>query len=223
MGPRPVAAEKGAKMKVDLMNMNGEKVGEVELPAEVFEAPISVDLMHQAFVRQMANAHLGTHDTKVRGEVAGGGKKPWKQKGTGRARQGSIRAAQWVGGGRIQTPHPRKYTKAMPRKMRQAAMRSALSVRASERSVVVVDNMSLPELKTRLMAQSLNSLVGTASALVLIPEMNEQYDRIIRSANNLPDVKTLQTGYLNVRDILNYQKIVMPAAALDQIVTHLGQ
>lgn len=210
-------------MKVDLMNMNGVKVGEVELPAEVFEAPISVDLMHQAFVRQMANAHLGTHDTKVRGEVAGGGKKPWKQKGTGRARQGSIRAAQWVGGGRVHTPHPRKYTKTMPRKMRQAAMRSALSVKASEQSVVVVDNMILPELKTRLMAQAMNSLAGESSVLVLIPEMNEQYDVIVRSANNLPDVKTLQTGYLNVRDILNYQKIVMPAAALDQIVTHLGQ
>jgi len=210
-------------MKVDLMNMNGAKVGEIDLPAEVFEAPISVDLMHQAFVRQMANAHLGTHDTKVRGEVAGGGKKPWKQKGTGRARQGSIRAAQWVDGGRIHTPHPRKYTKTMPRKMRQAALRSALTVKASEANVVVVDDMVLSELKTRLMANALQSLVGESSALVLIPELNDQYDRIIRSANNLPDVKTLQTGYLNIRDILNYQKLVMPAAALDQILTHLGQ
>ena len=210
-------------MKVDLMNMNGAKVGEIDLPAEVFEAPISVDLMHQAFVRQMANAHLGTHDTKVRGEVAGGGKKPWKQKGTGRARQGSIRAAQWVGGGRIHTPHPRKYTKTMPRKMRQAALRSALTVKASEANVVVVDDMVLSELKTRLMANALQSLVGESSALVLIPELNDQYDRIIRSANNLPDVKTLQTGYLNIRDILNYQKLVMPVAALDQILTHLGQ
>jgi len=210
-------------MKVDLMNMNGAKVGEIDLPAEVFEAPISVDLMHQAFVRQMANAHLGTHDTKVRGEVAGGGKKPWKQKGTGRARQGSIRATQWVGGGRVHTPHPRKYTKTMPRKMRQAALRSALTVKASEANVVVVDDMVLSELKTRLMANALQSLVGESSALVLIPELNDQYDRIIRSANNLPDVKTLQTRYLNIRDILNYQKLVMPAAALDQILTHLGQ
>jgi large subunit ribosomal protein L4 len=210
-------------MKVDLVNMSGAKVGEVELPAEVFEAPVSVDLMHQAFVRQMANAHLGTHDTKVRGEVAGGGKKPWKQKGTGRARQGSIRAAQWVGGGRVHTPHPRKYTKAMPRKMRQAAMRAALSAKASESNVVVLDELVLPEIKTRLMASALSALVGDASALVLIPETNEQYDVVIRSANNLPGVKTLQTGYLNVRDILNYQKLVLPAAALEKIVAHLGQ
>src|SRR5258705_9931962 len=98
-------------MKVDDINMEGEKLKKlVDLPAEIFEAPINVDLMHQAFIRQMANARLGTHQTKVRGEVAGGGKKPWKQKGTGRARQGSSRAAQWVGGGLIFTPHPRKYT-----------------------------------------------------------------------------------------------------------------
>ncbi len=210
-------------MKVDLMNMSGAKVGEIDLPAAVFEAPVSVDLMHQAFVRQMAHAHLGTHDTKVRGEVAGGGKKPWKQKGTGRARQGSIRAAQWVGGGRVHTPHPRKYIKDMPRKMRQAAMRSALSVKASEANIVVIDDMVLPELKTRLMASALNALVGDASALVLIPELNEQYDRVIKSSNNLPDVKTLQTGYLNVRDLLNYKKLVLPAAALEKIVAHLGQ
>lgn len=209
-------------MKVDLKNMNGEKVGEIDLPAEVFEAPISVALMHQAFVRQMANAHLGTHQTKVRSEVAGGGKKPWRQKGTGRARQGSIRAAQWVGGGRIHTPHPRKYTKSMPRKMRQAAMRSALSVRASEANVVIIDDLALPELKTRLMAKALNALVGQSTALVLIPELNEQYERVIRSANNLPTVKTLPTGLLNIRDILNYQKLVMPAAAVNQIMSHLG-
>ena len=210
-------------MKVDLMNMNGEKIGDIQLPAEIFEAPISVDLMHQAYVRQTANAHLGTHETKVRSEVAGGGKKPWRQKGTGRARQGSIRAAQWVGGGRIHTPHPRKYTKSMPRKMRQAALRSALSVKASEANLVVIDELALPELKTRLMAKALNMLIGDASVLVLIPELNEQYDRVVRSASNLPDVKTLHTGYLNIRDILNYQKLVLPAAALDQIKSHLGE
>ena len=111
-------------MKVDVLNMKGEKVKTVELPAEIFEAPVNIDLMHQAYTRQMANAHLGTHETKVRGEVAGGGRKPWKQKGTGRARQGSTRAAQWKGGGKIFTPHPRKYVQAMPVKMRRAALRS---------------------------------------------------------------------------------------------------
>ena len=117
-------------MKVDVFNMEGKKVSTVELPAAIFEAPINVDLMHQAYVRQMANARLGTHDTKTRGEVAGGGRKPWRQKGTGRARQGSTRAAQWKGGGRVHTPHPRIYTPGDARKMRRAALRSALSVKA---------------------------------------------------------------------------------------------
>ncbi len=210
-------------MEVDLMNMQGKKVGTIDLPAEVFEAPISVDLMHQAFVRQMANARLGTHQTKVRAEVSGGGKKPWRQKGTGRARQGSIRSAQWSGGGRIHTPHPRKYTKAMPRKMRQAALRSALSVKAAQSEIVVVDDMSLPQVKTQLMREALNLLVGKGSALVLLPEKTQQYDQIKASANNIPDVKTLSAGYLNIRDLLNFDKIVMPKATVDQITAHLGQ
>src|SRR5512137_627796 len=147
-------------MLVDVFNMEGKKVKSVELPAAIFEAPVYMDLMHQAYVRQMANARLGTHDTKVRGEVAGGGKKPWKQKGTGRARQGSTRAAQWVGGGRIFTPHPRKYTQRMPLKMRRAALRSALSSKAAEAGIVVVDELILAEPKTRLMAQALTRLVG---------------------------------------------------------------
>ena len=210
-------------MIVDLINMSGEKVGEVDLPAEIFETPVSVPLMHQAYVRQMANAHLGTHDTKVRNEVSGGGKKPWRQKGTGRARQGSIRAAQWVGGGRIHTPHPRKYTQSMPKKMRQAALRSALSDKAQNANVVVVDDMRLEEPKTRVMITALSALVGDASALLLIPERSEQYQQIIRSSKNLPDVKTLDAGYLNVRDLLQYKKLVMPVAALEKIKSHLGQ
>jgi large subunit ribosomal protein L4 len=157
-------------MKVDVFNMQGEKVGQKELPAALFEAPINVDLMHQAYIRQMANARLGTHETKTRHFVSGGGRKPWKQKGTGRARQGSTRAAQWVGGGRIHTPHPRKYVQTMPVKMRRAALRSALSAKAAEAGVVLVDALSLPEPKTKLMAQALNKLVGESTALVLIPE-----------------------------------------------------
>jgi large subunit ribosomal protein L4 len=205
-------------MKVDVFNMEGQKLtDQVELPAAIFEATINIDLMHQAFIRQMANARLGTHDTKLRGEVAGGGKKPWKQKGTGRARQGSTRAAQWVGGGRIFTPHPRKYTQRMPLKMRRAALRSALSVKAAEASIVIVDMLTLPEPKTRLMAQALNRLVGDASALVLIPEKSASYDVIVRSTNNIPDAKVLLAGYLNIRDLLNYDKLVLPMQALDAL------
>ncbi len=105
-------------MKADVFNMNGEKIKQVELPAAIFEAKINIDLMHQAYQRQLANARLGTHKTKTRGEVSGGGRKPWKQKGTGRARQGSTRAIQWVGGGRVHTPQPRSYFQSMPKKMR---------------------------------------------------------------------------------------------------------
>ena len=209
-------------MEVDVVNMEGEKIRTLELPAQIFEAPINIDLMHQAYVRQIANARLGTHSTKTRGEVSGGGKKPWKQKGTGRARQGSNRSAQWVGGGKIHTPHPRDYTIAMPRKMRQAALRSALSVRASEKAIVVVEDLALTEAKTKMMAQVMAKLVGQESALILIPAKNPAYEIIIRSASNLAGTKTMLANYLNIRDLLNFDKIVLPVQSLDVISAHLG-
>ncbi len=208
-------------MKVDVYNMQGEKVKQVDLPAEIFEAPINVDLMHQAYVQQMANARLGTHKTKTRSEVRGGGRKPWRQKGTGRARQGTTRAPQWKGGGRVHTPRPRKYTQHMPRQMRRAALRSALSAKAAEAGVVVVDELFLSEPKTRLMAQSLGLLVGTASALLLVAEKDANYDVVTRSTNNIPDAKVLMANYLNIRDILGYDKLVMPLKALDVLKTYL--
>jgi large subunit ribosomal protein L4 len=204
-------------MEVDVLNMEGQKISTVELPTAIFEAPINLDLMHQAFVRQMANARLGTHKTKGRSEVSGGGRKPWRQKGTGRARQGSTRAAHWVGGGKVHTPKPRDYTQSMPQKMRQAAIRSALSVKAAEKSVVVLDALALPEIKTRLMAQALNSIVGEASALILIPEKSEDYQRVVLSANNLPDTKTLLVNYLNIRDLLGFERLVFPLPVLERL------
>ena len=195
---------------------------QVELPAAIFEAPINIDLMHQAYVRQMANARLGTHETKVRGEVAGGGAKPWKQKGTGRARQGSSRAAQWVGGGRIHTPHPRSYEQRMPKKMRQAALRSALSAKAADAGVVVVDEFALSEAKTRVMVEALKNLVGGSTALVLFPEKDQAYDLVTRTANNLTDTKVLLAGYLNIRDLFGYDKLILPVKALDALVATLG-
>lgn len=209
-------------MKVDVVNMEGQKVRTVELPAQIFEAPINIDLMHQAYVRQMANARLGTHSTKSRGEVSGGGKKPWKQKGTGRARQGSTRAPQWVGGGKVHTPKPRDYTLPMPRRMRLAALRSALSARASEKAIVVVDELTLSEAKTKLMAQVMNNLVGTDSAVILISEKNTANDVIIRSAHNLAGTKTMLASYLNIRDLLSFDKIILPVQSLDVINEHLG-
>jgi large subunit ribosomal protein L4 len=209
-------------MKVDVLNIEGKKLREVELPSAVFEAPINIDLMHQAYVRQMANARLGTHQTKVRSEVAGGGAKPWKQKGTGRARQGSRRAAQWVGGGRIHTPHPRSYEQRMPKKMRQAALRSALSVKAAEAGIVIVDEISLSEMKTRLMVESLKTLVGKSTALLVLPEKDKAYDMVMRSTDNLADAKVLLAGYLNIRDLLGYDKLILSVKTLDALAAHLG-
>jgi len=209
-------------MKVDVLNMEGKKVSEVELPAAIFEAPINVDLMHQAYIRQMANARLGTHETKVRSEVAGGGAKPWKQKGTGRARQGSRRAAQWVGGGRIHTPHPRSYEQRMPKKMRQAALRSALSAKAADAGLVLVDDLKLEETKTRVMATAITGLVGGATTLIVLPTKDQSYDAVVRSANNLTDTKVLLANYLNIRDLLGFDKVILPVKALDALVAHLG-
>jgi large subunit ribosomal protein L4 len=209
-------------MKADVLDMKGKKIREIELPAKLFEAPVNVDLMHQAYTRQMANARLGTHETKVRSEVRGGGRKPWKQKGTGRARQGSRRAAQWVGGGRIHTPHPRSYELRMPKKMRQAALRSALSVKASEASIIVVDDLNLTEPKTKAVAEALGNLVGGSTALVLMPSRDQNYDLVMRTANNIESAKVLLASYLNVRDLLNFEKVVLPVKTIDALVAHLG-
>lgn len=209
-------------MKVDVLNMEGKKVRSIELPANIFEAPIRKDLMHQAYVRQMANARLGTHETKTRAEVAGGGRKPWRQKGTGRARQGSTRSPQWKGGGNAHSPHPHSYELAMPRQMRRAALRSALSARALDNGIVVLDNMILPEPKTRLMVQALDVLVGSNSALILVPEKTGDFEGVVRSANNLPDAKILHASYINIRDLLSFDKIILPVAALDVLTANLG-
>jgi large subunit ribosomal protein L4 len=208
-------------MQVDVFNMEGEKVSQVDLPAAIFEAPVNTDLMHQAYVRQMANARLGTHNTKGRKDVSGGGRKPWRQKGTGRARQGSTRAAQWVGGGKIFTPKPRDYSLEMPRKMRRAALRSALSVKAADKEIVVLDVLALPEIKTQLMVQALDKLVGDASVLILIPEKNEEYQKVVLSTRNLPDAKALMASYINIRDLMIYDRLILPLPALDQLVTVL--
>ena len=209
-------------MKVDVFDLKGKKVREVELPASLFEAPVNVDLMHQAYTRQMANARLGTHDTKVRSEVRGGGRKPWKQKGTGRARQGSRRAAQWVGGGRIHTPHPRSYEQSMPKKMRQAALRSALSVKAAEASIVVVDELDIKDAKTRVMAEALVNLVGTSTSLVLMATKDQSYESVMRSSSNIQSTKVLLASYLNIRDVLNFDKVVLPVKAIDALVAQFG-
>jgi large subunit ribosomal protein L4 len=206
-------------MKVDVINMQGKKVDTTELPAKIFEAPIKRDLMHQALVRQLANARLGTHKTKSRGEVRGGGRKPWRQKGTGRARHGSRRSPIWVGGGKVHTPRPRDYSLKMPRKMRRAALRSALSVKASQQEILVLDKFALETPKTKEMAEMLEALVGNASVLILLPGSDVQLEK---SVNNLDSAKTLRANYLNVRDLLGYERVILPLEAMEVIQSYLG-
>lgn len=207
-------------MEAEVKNSKGETVNKIQLPAEIFEAPVNRDLMHQALTRQLANARLGTHDTKSRGEVAGGGKKPWKQKGTGRARQGSTRAPHFKGGGKVHTPKPRDYTLQMPRQMRRAALRSALSVKAAEAQIIVVEDLALDNPKTSAMVEMLALLAGEGtSALVLLSAKNENVEKSLR---NMSHAKYLRANYLNIRDLLGYDKVILPLGALEVIQSYLG-
>jgi large subunit ribosomal protein L4 len=171
--------------------------------------------MHQALQRQLANARLGTHDTKTRGEVEGGGRKPWRQKGTGRARQGSTRAPNWVGGGIVFGPTPRKYTKAMPKKMQRAALRSALSAKAGSGQIVVLDKLAVDAPRTKTVVGMLKALgLSEQSVLMVLPGQDAN---VRRSANNVPNVKLLLSNYLNVRDLLGHDVVLLPNDALPQI------
>jgi large subunit ribosomal protein L4 len=199
--------------------MTGEQVGEVELPADVFEVRINSGLMHQALVRQLANARRGTHKTQSRGEVNRTKAKWYRQKGTGRARHGSRNAPIFVGGGVAHGPKPRSYKKQMPRKMRRAALRSALSVKAAETQIVLLDELSMEQAKTREFAEMLDRLEITDSTLVLLPEKDESIEK---SARNIPYVKTLQASYLNIRDLLGYDTLLIPLDSLDVILSILG-
>jgi large subunit ribosomal protein L4 len=200
-------------------NTAGEIVGEIELREDIFGVPINVPVMHQALVRQQANARLGTHKTKTRAEVSGGGRKPWRQKGTGRARQGSIRAPQWRGGAIVHGPRPRSYYQKMPRKMRRLAYKSALSIKARDGQIIILDDLQMPAPKTRDMVSILEALDVDSSALILLAGRNVNVEK---SANNLPGVKTLRANYLNIRDLLGYDYLLMPLDALEVIESILG-
>ena len=206
-------------MQVPVYDMQGEQVSERVLRDDIFAVPIDEGLMHQALVRQLANARQGTHATKTRGEIRGGGRKPWRQKGTGRARQGSIRAPHWRGGGTVFGPTPRSYEKKMPRKMRRQALRSALSVKAAGSQVVVLDKLEMDQPRTKDLIRVLQTLGVYSSALILLPGRDEM---ILRSVRNLPQVRTLVAQYLNVRDLLKYDYIVVPLDSLEVIEGFLG-
>ena len=205
-------------MKAEVLNVKGEKVNTADLPKVIFEAEIKPDLMHQAYVRQLNNARLGTHKTKTRSEVAGGGRKPWRQKGTGRARVGSIRSPIWVGGGAAHKPQPRDYSQRMPRKMRRAALRSALSVKAEDKQLTVLDELSMKEPKTREISEILKTLAGDESTLILLPGKNENVEKSVR---NLPGAKVLHASYVNIRDLLHYDRLIMPVGAIEVLQKYL--
>jgi large subunit ribosomal protein L4 len=191
--------------------MTGETVSEIELRDDIFGLEPHRAVMHQAVLRQLANARLGSAHTKTRSQVSGGGRKPWRQKHTGRARQGSIRAPQWKGGGIVFGPHPRSYRLRMPRKMRRLALKSALSARAAENSIVLLDDLAMESPRTGDMLSVLDNLEIESSALILLSERDVNVEK---SARNIPDVKTLRASCLNVIDILNYDTLILPVKSL---------
>jgi len=206
-------------MIVPMYNRAGEKVGEAELRPDIFEVPVNVALMQQALVRQLANARLGTHKTKTRGEVNRTKAKWFRQKGTGRARHGSRTSNIFVGGGVSHGPVPRDYSRQLPLKMRRAALRSALSAKAGEGQIVVLDALDLEAPKTKEMAAVLKNLGLGDRVLILLPERNEAVEK---SAHNLSQVTTLRASYLNVRDLLGHDHIVVPQGALRVVESILG-
>lgn len=206
-------------MQVPVYNQAGESVDQVELRDDIFGITPNKSVMHQALVRQLANGRQGSADTKTRGEVSGGGRKPWKQKGTGRARQGSTRAPHWKGGGTVFGPHPRSYRQRMPKQMRRLAIRSALSAKAAEDQIRVISGFGFEAPRTSELNGFLVSLKCPTTALILLPDRDEI---VVRSARNLAGVKTLHTSYLNVRDLLGYDFLIMSREALQAVERFFG-
>lgn len=207
-------------MQVPVLDMTGKEVKKIDLPADIFEVEVNVGLMHQAYVRQMANARQGTHSTLRRGEVDRTKAKVYKQKGTGNARHGSRNAPIFVGGGIAHGPKPRDYTQSMPRKMRQGAIKSALSALLRDNQIVIVDKLSLEAPKTKVMKQTIEALTGGDNALVLFTHGNVN---VQRSVSNLPKAQALLVNNLNMRDLLKYDKVIIPLDALDFITSVWGK
>ena len=192
--------------KIEVYDINGKKVKEVELKNEVFGIEPNEAVVHSVLVNFLANQRQGTQSTKTRSEVSGGGKKPWRQKGTGRARQGSIRAPQWIKGGIALGPKPRSYKNTVNKKERQLAIKSLLSSKVLENNLVVVDSLPLKDIKTKEMVKALSNLKVEGKALIMLPEKNEN---VQKSARNIEGVKTTLVGTINVYDLLKYNKLVL--------------
>ena len=198
---------------VSVYNMEGNEVGTLELNDAVFGVEVNEHLVHLAVVAQLANKRQGTQKAKTRSEVRGGGRKPWRQKGTGHARQGSTRSPQWTGGGMVFAPTPRDYTITLNKKEKRAALKSVLTSKVAENKFVVVDELKLDEIKTKKFVQVMDNL-KVEKALVVLNDMDTN---VIASAANIPTVKTAQTNELNVFDALKYDKVVVTKAALATI------
>ena len=192
--------------KIDVYNINGKKVKELELNEAVFGIEPNEAVVHSVLVNFLANQRQGTQSTKTRSEVSGGGRKPWRQKGTGRARQGSIRAPQWIKGGIALGPKPRSYKYTVNKKERQLAVKSVLSSKVLENELVVVDSLPLNDIKTKEMVKALSNLKVEGKALIMLPEKNE---KVQKSARNIEGVKTTLVGTINVYDLLKYNKLVV--------------
>ena len=199
--------------KVSVLNMEGIEVGTIELSDAVFGVEVNEHLVHQAVLSQLANNRQGTRKAKTRSEVSGGGRKPWRQKGTGHARQGSTRSPQWTGGGVVFAPKPRDYSIKLNKKERRLAIKSALTTKVNESKLIVLDSFELDEIKTKKFVAVMNNLKAEKALVVL----NEKNDNVIKSANNVPTVKTALTNTINVYDILKYDTLVLTQDAVATI------
>lgn len=200
-------------LKVDVLDMKGKKVKDIELNENVFGVDVNDIVVHTALVNYLANQRQGTQSTKTRAEVRGGGRKPWRQKGTGRARQGSIRAPQWMKGGIALGPKPRSYKYAIPKKMRKLALKSVLTSKVEEKELIVVDKLELKEIKTKEMVKVLNNL-NTKKALIVLSEKNLN---VQASARNIENVKTTLVNTINVFDLLKYDNLVVTEDAIKKL------
>ena len=198
---------------VSVYNMQGAEVGTLELNDKVFGVEVNENLVHEAVVAHLANQRQGTQKAKTRSEVSGGGKKPWRQKGTGHARQGSTRSPQWTGGGVVFAPTPRDYSVSMNKKERRAALKSALTSRVQDNKLIVLDELKLDAIKTKEMVKVLDAL-KTQKALIVLDSLDKN---VIISARNIPQVKTTQVGTLNTYDVMKYDTVVVTKKAVSDI------
>ncbi len=198
---------------VKVYNMSGAEVGTIDLNDDIFGIDVSEHAMHMAVVQYLANKRQGTQSAKTRAEVSGGGKKPWRQKGTGHARQGSTRSPQWTGGGVVFAPKPRDYSFKLNKKFKRLALKSALTTKAAEEKIIVLDELTMPEVKTKEMAKVLAN-INAGKALVVMDGSNTN---VILSARNIPDVKTSAVNTINVYDILKYNTLVLTKEAVAKI------